>query len=85
MKQNQGTKNNDDMREEYDFSSMKGGVRGKYTAAFEKTAVTILLDSDVAKIFPDSQSVNEALRTLARVLSDKEKNAQQKPKADPAG
>lgn len=77
MKPNQITEENDDMREEYDFSSMKDGVRGKYARAFEKTAVTVLLDSDVAKIFPDSKSVNEALRTLARVLQEREKNAQQ--------
>ncbi len=77
MKPNQHTEDNDEMREEYDFSSMKGGVRGKYAGAFEKTAVTVLLDSDVAKVFPDSQSVNEALRTLARVLSKTDKNAQQ--------
>ena len=76
MKANQDTENNDMMREEYDFANMKGGVRGKYASAFEKTAVTVLLDSDVANIFPDSQSVNEALRTLARVLRQKEKNAQ---------
>ena len=77
MKSNQDTENNDDMREEYDFSSMKGGVRGKYVDSFEKTVVAVLLDSDVAKAFPDSQSVNEALRTLVRVLRDKDKDAQQ--------
>lgn len=78
MKQKQDIEESDDMREEYDFSSMKGGVKGKYASAFENTAVTVLLDSDVAKIFPDSQSVNEALRTLSRVL----KNAQQGAPAD---
>jgi hypothetical protein len=77
MKQNQDIEENDDMREEYDFSNMKGGVKGKYAAAFENTAVTVLLDSDVAKVFPDSKAVNEALRTLARVLRSKEKDAQQ--------
>ena len=82
MKSNQDTENKDEMREEYDFSSMKGGVRGKYAGAFEKTAITILLDSDVAKVFPDSQSVNEALRTLVRVMRNKEKNAQQTNSAD---
>ena len=71
MKSNQDTENKDDMREEYDFSSMKGGVRGKYAGAFDKTAITILLDSDVAKVFPDSQAVNEALRTLVRVMRNK--------------
>jgi hypothetical protein len=77
MKTKQHAENGDDMREEYDFASMKGGVRGKYAGAFDKTSVTILLDSDVAEVFPDSQSVNEALRTLTRVLRKKDKNAQQ--------
>jgi len=68
-------KESDDMREEYDFETMKGGVRGKYVKGFEGTATTVLLDSDVAEVFPDAQAVNEALRTLARVLRTKEKNA----------
>jgi hypothetical protein len=37
----------------------------------------VLLDADVAAIFPDSESVNEALRTLARVFRSKEDIAQQ--------
>ena len=82
MKSNQHTENKNEMREEYDFSSMKGGVRGKYAGAFDKTAITILLDSDVAKVFPDSQAVNEALRTLMRVIRNKEKDAQQSTAAD---
>jgi hypothetical protein len=68
---------NDEIREEYDFASMKGGIRGKYAKAFDQSATTILLDSDVAEIFPDSQSVNEALRTLARALRKRNDNAQQ--------
>jgi hypothetical protein len=77
MKTKHDTEANDEMRDEYDFASMKGGVRGKYAKAFEHTATTVLLDSDVAEIFPDSQSVNEALRTLARTLRKGDDNAQQ--------
>ncbi len=77
MKTKQDIEGSDDMRQEYDFASMKGGVRGKYAKAFDRTAVTILLDSDVAELFPDSQSVNEALRTLARVLRKGEGDAQE--------
>ncbi|WP_201097217.1 hypothetical protein [Thiocystis minor] len=69
MNSNQTTNEVDDMREEYDFANMEGCVRGKYAKEFSVNATTVLLDSDVAKIFPDSASVNEALRTLARVLS----------------
>ena len=49
----------DDLREEYDFSQ---GVRGKYAAAYREGTNLVLLDSDVAKIFRDSSSVNQALR-----------------------
>lgn len=54
----------DKMRAEYDFS---GGVRGKYYEAYQKSRNMVVLDPDVAAIFPDSASVNEALRLLAKV------------------
>jgi len=47
-----------------DFS---GGVRGKYAARYAAGANLILLSPDVAEVFPDSASVNEALRTLVRL------------------
>lgn len=72
MKQNQHTEDADEMREEYDFAAMQGGVRGKYASKFDENTVAVVLDADVAEMFPDSQAVNEALRTLARVLRDKE-------------
>lgn len=49
------------MKEEYDFSK---GERGKYSKQYAEDTNVILLDSDVAKIFPDSDSVNKALRSL---------------------
>ena len=49
------------MRGEYDF---KGGVRGKYVRRFAGGTNLVLLEADVAKVFPDSQSVNEALRDV---------------------
>jgi hypothetical protein len=82
MKKKHDIEADDEIREEYDFASLKGGVRGKYAKAFDQTATTILLDSDVAEIFPDSQSVNEALRTLARALHKGVDNAQQAHPAD---
>ena len=54
----------DDMRAEYDFS---GGVRGKYYGRFRKGSNVVILDPDVSEAFPDSESVNDALRTLATV------------------
>ena len=54
-----------DMLDEYDFS---GGVRGKYVDRFPKGANVVVLDPDVAQIFTDSDSVNEALRALASII-----------------
>src|SRR5258707_1942660 len=57
-------KNNDDLRLEYDLSKLKGGVRGKYYR--EATAGTnlVLIEPELAEVFPDAESVNRALRLL---------------------
>jgi len=54
----------DDLRPEYDFS---GGVRGKHHAAYKAGTNIVVLDADVAKAFPDSSSVNQALRLLLEI------------------
>jgi len=42
----------DDLRPEYDFSRMKGGVRGKYVERYRTGTNIVLLDPDVAQAFP---------------------------------
>ena len=54
----------DDLRPEYDFSQMKGGVRGKYVERYREGTNLVLLDPDVAAAFPDAKAVNDALRQL---------------------
>jgi hypothetical protein len=54
--------NDDDLRPEYDFASMRGGVRGKYVARLRKGSNLVLLDPEVAAAFPSDDAVNEALR-----------------------
>ena len=54
----------DDLRPEYDFSQMKGGVRGKYAERYRGGTNLVLLDPDVAAAFPDAKAVNDALRLL---------------------
>jgi len=54
----------DDLRPEYDFSQMKGGVRGKYVERYREGTNLVLLDPDVAAAFPDAKAVNDALRLL---------------------
>jgi hypothetical protein len=58
------TDDEDDLRDEYDFSQMTGGVRGKYAAQYRKGTNVVLLAPDVAAAFPTEQAVNEALRKL---------------------
>jgi hypothetical protein len=54
----------DDLRPEYDFSKMKGGVRGKYVERYRQGSNLVLLDPDIAAAFPDAKAVNTALRSL---------------------
>ena len=51
----------DEMLPEYDF---RRGIRGKYSGDFRAGSRVVILDPDVAREFPTSASVNEALRGL---------------------
>jgi hypothetical protein len=56
----------DSMRPEYDID-YSTAVRGKYYRRLTKVGVNVVvLDPDVAKAFPDSKSVNDALRAIIR-------------------
>jgi hypothetical protein len=63
-----GRADNDEMRPEYDFS---GAVRGKYYERYRAGTNVVLLDADVADVFPTSQNVNDALRVLIRAAQGK--------------
>jgi len=54
----------DDLRPEYDLSTLKNQVRGKYSERYAEGTNVVLLDPEVATAFPDSASVNAALRLL---------------------
>ena len=55
-----------EMRAEYDFS---GGVRGKYAERYHSSTNVVLLDTELAEAFPDSKSVNDALRALVAIAA----------------
>ncbi len=57
----------DELRSEYDFSQLKGGIRGKYAERYQAATNLILLDPDVAQAFPNAEAVNEALRLLIQI------------------
>lgn len=54
----------DELRAEYDLTKLKGGVRGKYYQQALAGTNLVLVDPDLAKVFPDAASVNRALRVL---------------------
>ena len=56
----------DEMLDEYDFSQ---GVVGKYAKQYAEGTNVVLLDPDVAKVFPDSEAVNQALTNLDSVAA----------------
>lgn len=64
MKKGAKTTRDSEMLPEYDFSN---GVRGKYAKRYAKGTNVVVLAPDVAEYFPDSESVNDALRALVGV------------------
>jgi len=54
-----------DMLEEYDFSK---GVQGKYAKRYAEGTNVVVIDPDVAEVFPDHDSVNQALRSLMEII-----------------
>ncbi|HET9766585.1 MAG TPA: hypothetical protein VFS60_07045 [Thermoanaerobaculia bacterium] len=57
----------DDLRLEYDFSALGGGVRGKYFERASSGTNIVRLDPDLTAAFPTSESVNTALRMLVDI------------------
>jgi len=64
---------NDDLRPEYRREDLGKGVRGKYFAAYQKGSNSILLRPDIAKAFPTSDAVNEALSGLLQLAEQAQK------------
>ncbi len=64
----------DDIRPEYDLSQLKVVARGP--ARIKPGEVSVVLEPDVAEVFPDAAAVNQALRFLARVTREELKAAQ---------
>ncbi len=68
----------EEMLPEYDFS---GGVRGKYARRFTKDTIMVVLDADVAEVFPDPKSVNKALRALGHIIRDRVRKTERRRSA----
>ena len=60
-----------EMRAEYDFSN---GVRGKHARRYAQGTNVVVLEADVAKIFPNAEAVNDSLRALAGIIRRQKKS-----------
>ena len=69
---NMKNKQNNEMLSEYNFSK---GKRGKYAKRYAAGTNLIVLAPDVAKVFPDSEAVNETLRAVAKIVLRSKKHA----------
>jgi hypothetical protein len=58
-----------DLRPEYDLSQLKGGVRGKYHRRASAGTNLVLIEPELARVFPDTESVNRALRLLVEAAA----------------
>jgi hypothetical protein len=79
MKMESNRELQDELRPEYDFNKMKGGVRGKYVERYRTGTNVVLLDPDVAQAFPTSDAVNEALRLLMQIAQRQKPNTTLEP------
>ena len=70
MKHDTSNQHDIEMLNEYDFSE---GIQGKYAERYHADKNLIRLDADVADMFPDAKSVNDALRALGRIIIDHQK------------
>jgi hypothetical protein len=53
----------DELRPEYSADLIKSGQRGKYATRYREEGTNlVLIDPDLHELFPDSESVNQALR-----------------------
>lgn len=65
----------DEMRPEYDFSKLKFVGRGIYAERYRSGTNIVLLDPDIRAAFPDDESVNEALRVIAKAAKQQASRA----------
>jgi hypothetical protein len=76
MRKESAKRRTDELRSEYDLSRLRGGVRGKYHKLALAGTNLVVLDPDIVKAFPDSSSVNRALRLLQEIATKTSRQTQ---------
>ena len=62
-------KTTDELRSEYKRSDFGNLMRGKYAARVAAETNVVVLEPEVAEVFPNDRAVNEALRGLLDVAA----------------
>lgn len=62
--------NSEELRKEYNRKDLGKGVRGKYYKEYTKGTNLVLLSPEVASVFSDDKSVNDALKKLIKIAQD---------------
>jgi hypothetical protein len=79
----------DEMRPEYDFRKLNFVGRGIYAERYRSGTNLVLLEPDIRAAFPDDESVNEALRVIAKAAKQQASRAKKAPvrtqRSSPAG
>ncbi len=65
-------RNDPDLLEEYDFSK---GIQGKYAEKYAEGTNIVVIEPDVAKYFPDHESINQALGSLIEIIKKQKRIA----------
>ena len=81
MKKVSAKRTTDDLRPEYDISRLEGGVRGKYFRRATAGTNLVWIEPSLANVFPDTESVNRALRLLVETAEAAAGQAQGRTRA----
>ena len=57
----------DELRSEYKRSDFGALTRGKYIEGFQTSSNVVVIDPEIAELFPNAAAVNDALRSLAEI------------------
>lgn len=89
MRKGSRTSARNDLRPKYDLSKLKGGVRGKYYVQARAGTNLVLIEPELAEVFPGEESVNRALRLLmsaaraATPAAGRPARSRRRPKSSP--
>lgn len=64
------TKPTDELRNEYSREDLGTGTRGKYYSKFKDASNVVILEPEVAAVFPNEKAVNDALKSLIKMARD---------------